>query len=71
MEKEEFLLSCFEKIGVTLNKRQVCQFLKYYDMLIEWNNMFNLTSITEYDDVCIKHFVDSHSFRCFGNFLID
>lgn len=61
MEKEEFLLSCFEKIGVTLNKRQACQFLKYYDMLIEWNNMFNLTSITEYEDVCIKHFVDSCS----------
>ena len=61
MEKEEFLLSCFEKIGVTLNNRQACQFLKYYDMLIEWNNMFNLTSITEYDDVCIKHFVDSCS----------
>ena len=31
----------------------------YYDLLIEWNNKFNLTSITDKKDVEIKHFIDS------------
>lgn len=35
------------------------KFEKYYQMLIEWNNKFNLTAITEYEDVKIKHFADS------------
>ena len=28
-------------------------------MLIETNKFMNLTSITEYDEVIIKHFIDS------------
>lgn len=50
-----------EKIGVTLSDRQLRQFLTYYEMLVEWNQMMNLTAITEYEDVMKKHFVDSIS----------
>ncbi len=32
---------------------------KYYDLLVETNKVMNLTSITEYNDVYIKHFYDS------------
>lgn len=32
---------------------------KYYNMLVETNKVMNLTSITEYKDVYIKHFYDS------------
>ena len=35
------------------------KFVTYYDLLIEWNNKFNLTSITDEKDVQIKHFIDS------------
>lgn len=35
------------------------QFEKYYSNLIEWNNKFNLTAITSYDEVFEKHFLDS------------
>lgn len=55
----------FEKdldvLGVTLTKEQVDQFLKYYELLVEWNGFMNLTAITEYDEVMKKHFVDSLS----------
>ena len=53
----------FEKdlnaLGITLSKTQINQFLTYYEMLVEWNEVMNLTAITEYDEVLKKHFVDS------------
>ncbi len=53
----------FEKdlaeFGITLTENQVQQFLTYYEMLVEWNEVMNLTAITEYDEVMKKHFVDS------------
>lgn len=50
-----------KKLGVTLLECQIEQFLQYYEMLAEWNEVMNLTAITEYDDVMKKHFVDSVS----------
>ena len=32
-----------------------------YALLVEWNSFMNLTAITEYDEVCTKHFLDSLS----------
>jgi len=53
----------FEKdlseLGISLTENQVQQFLTYYEMLVEWNEVMNLTAITEYDEVMKKHFVDS------------
>lgn len=38
----------------------ICEkFTLYYQILIEWNNKFNLTSITSLEDVQTKHFIDS------------
>jgi len=48
-------------LGITLSEQQIQQFIQYYEMLIEWNQMMNLTAITEYDDVMKKHFIDSIS----------
>lgn len=47
--------------GIVLSEKQVQQFLTYYEMLTEWNQVMNLTAITEYDEVLKKHFVDSLS----------
>ncbi len=64
MEKE-YDTSQFEKdlkeFGVVLTKTQIDQFLTYYEMLLEWNQVMNLTAITEYEEVMKKHFVDSLS----------
>lgn len=50
-----------EKLNIHLNKKQMFQFMKYYEMLIETNKVMNLTAITEYDEVVDKHFIDSLS----------
>lgn len=49
------------KFNIQLNQEQLDQFSMYYNLLIEWNHNINLTSITEFDDVVEKHFVDSLS----------
>ncbi len=47
----------------TLSERQVEQFYQYYEMLVEWNQVMNLTAITEMTEVVTKHFVDSLSLK--------
>lgn len=47
--------------GIELNEEQLYQFIKYYELLVEWNSFMNLTAITEFEDVCTKHFIDSIS----------
>ena len=51
---EQFEKDC-KALGVTLSDEQIQQFLKYYEMLVEWNEVMNLTAITEYDEVMKKH----------------
>lgn len=49
------------ELGITLNEAQKRQFLQFYELLVEWNKVMNLTGITEYEEVNEKHFVDSLS----------
>ncbi len=50
-----------QALGAELEDSQIRQLLIYYEMLTEWNQVMNLTAITEYDEVLKKHFVDSLS----------
>ena len=59
MNKEELLKSSAASIGVELSDIQISQFIKYHEILVEWNSFMNLTVITEYEEVVQKHFVDS------------
>lgn len=53
----------FEKsmaaLSISLEKKQICQFLTYYEILTEWNSFMNLTAITDFSEVVRKHFIDS------------
>ena len=49
----------FESFNLNLTDSQIEKFEKYYQILIEYNDRFNLTAITEKEEVIIKHFVDS------------
>ena len=49
------------QLGISLTDEQVKKYLRYFEMLVEWNQKMNLTAITEYHDVMKKHFVDSIS----------
>jgi 16S rRNA (guanine527-N7)-methyltransferase len=49
----------FDHFGLELSDFQKQQFERYLELLLEWNQKFNLTAITEPEDVWIKHFLDS------------
>jgi len=46
-------------MGLELNEEHLRAFEIYYGELVAWNEKFNLTAITDYDQVQIKHFLDS------------
>lgn len=48
-------------LGLTLSEEQLKQFDQYYELLVEWNKVMNLTGIVEYEEVNEKHFIDSLS----------
>lgn len=49
------------ELSITLNEKQKNQFIQFYELLVEWNKVMNLTAITECEEVIQKHFVDSLS----------
>ena len=61
MRSLEKLENGLKEFDLILTEAQRLQFLSYYDLLIEWNEKMNLTAITDYDEVLIKHFLDSLS----------
>ena len=48
-----------EYIGIKLSDKQYKQFDQYYELLVEWSSFMNLTGITDYEEVLLKHYVDS------------
>lgn len=63
VKEENYNLKAFfqdlKELDIILNEKQLCQFMQYYELLIEWNQVINLTAITEFDEVLKKHFIDS------------
>lgn len=55
------LMEALKTLSIRLNEKQVDQLMEYYEILIEWNKVMNLTAITEFEDVVSKHFIDSLS----------
>lgn len=60
MNPEEFR-KALDQQGIILNEKQMEQFERYYELLVEWNEKINLTAITEKKEVYLKHFYDSIS----------
>lgn len=48
-------------MGIGLKEDDFKAFLKYKEMILEWNQRINLTTITENGEMDIKHFADSLS----------
>jgi len=47
------------KLGLELTSGQLEQFQLFYQELVDWNRRMNLTAITDYEEVQVKHFLDS------------
>ena len=49
------------EFGIALDDAQINAFERYTELLLEWNQRFNLTRITEPDEIAVKHYLDSLS----------
>jgi len=49
----------FSKENIPLNDEQLKQFVTYRELILEYNKKFNLTAITDNDEIAVKHFLDS------------
>ena len=56
-----YLTNTLSTWNFSLSSKQIEQLDTYYEMLIEKNKVMNLTAITEFDEVIVKHFADSLS----------
>lgn len=58
MDKTEFI-EALKNLNIQLTDKQLEQLNQYYQLLVEWNKVMNLTGITEEKEVYLKHFYDS------------
>ena len=63
----EQIIEKFREAGLEISPEQAGQFYRYYVLLTEWNKKFNLTAITDFEEVVVKHFIDS----CIGASFIE
>ena len=61
----EVLKNGLSELGINTDEVCLNKFDMYKELLKEWNNKINLTSILEDDDIAIKHFVDSLSIESY------
>ena len=59
MDNKIVIKNAFLQNNVSISDEQVQKFCLFYDLLVEYNQKYNLTAITQINDVCAKHFVDS------------
>ncbi len=58
MNLEEFK-TALQEFSIELTHLQLDQLHTYFEMLVEYNKVMNLTGITEEEEVYLKHFYDS------------
>ncbi|WP_123054929.1 16S rRNA (guanine(527)-N(7))-methyltransferase RsmG [Clostridium sp. JN-1] len=47
-----------DDVNINFDEKAYDKFVKYKDMIIEWNKKINLTAITDEDEIIKKHFID-------------
>lgn len=58
MNKEEFI-KALKELNIEITANQLNQLEQYYELLVSENKKYNLTAITEKEQVYLKHFYDS------------
>lgn len=58
MDRQIFL-NYLKESDIALNDETLDKFDTFYELLVEWNKFMNLTAITDYEEVVLKHFIDS------------
>lgn len=55
----KLLAEALEGLGLAYNEETLQKFRRYMELILEWNEKVNLTSITDPDEFIIKHYIDS------------
>ncbi|WP_072914197.1 16S rRNA (guanine(527)-N(7))-methyltransferase RsmG [Desulforamulus aeronauticus] len=58
-ELTRILQQAGEQAGFSFSEKQIVLFEQYFDLLVKGNEKINLTSLTDPQEVAIKHFIDS------------
>ena len=58
MNQDKFILE-LSKLNINITELQLKQLERYYELLVEYNKVMNLTGITIKEEVYLKHFYDS------------
>lgn len=58
MNQDRFILE-LSKLNIKITDLQLKQLEIYYELLVEYNKVMNLTGITDKEEVYLKHFYDS------------
>src|SRR6476659_5888689 len=58
-ERLPLLIEGARGLGFELTEQQLARFQLYYETLVDWNSRVNLTAITDYEGVQVRHFLDS------------
>lgn len=59
MKYAKMLETGARELGIELSPTQIDQFLRYKQLLLQWNEKMNLTAIEEEVEIITKHFLDS------------
>lgn len=59
LESKKILIDGMKEIGIEITDKPLQKLLTFKEILLDWNERINLTTITEEKDVYIKHFIDS------------
>lgn len=59
IDKRQYIIDSFFSAGIEITGEKSEKLLRLYEYMLEYNKNVNLTSITEFEDVVMKHFIDS------------
>lgn len=59
MERIEYIIDQFAAAKIAISEEQAEKYNRLYEYMVEYNKNVNLTAITEFEDVIMKHFIDS------------
>lgn len=57
--RENYIVERFSETGIPADAKTASEFLAYYELLTEWNQVMNLTAVTAFEEVVTRHFLDS------------
>lgn len=59
MDRTEYVIDKFKEADIQINESQADKYVRLCDFMVEYNKNVNLTAITDFEDVVMKHFIDS------------